>query len=33
MLKVVPLSLSLGNRFKYKLRFVVAWISLTLWGI
>ena len=27
------LSLSLGNRFKYKLCFVVAWISLTLWGI
>ena len=32
MLKVVPLSLSLGNKFKYKLHLVMAWISVTLCG-
>jgi len=32
MLKLDPLSLPLGNRFKYKLCLVMAWISLTLYG-
>jgi len=32
MLKLDPLSLPFGNRFKYKLCLAMAWISLTLCG-